>query len=102
MVIKDPIEKVSIMVLGRNDKKSDSYLPIWPEYDLLRLVNNGGKIDETLVNRIMSVLTSGKCTNHSLCYRPFEKHQSFVNNTNLVFGATKNDKFDSWNLKISL
>ena len=48
---------------------------------------------------MMSVLTSGKCTNHSLCYRPFEKYESFINDTNLVFGVTNNNaKFDFRNV----
>ena len=88
-----------IIVLAMNKDKNDSYMLAWPKTDLLKLLNNGEKIDETLVNRIMSVLTSGKCTNHSLCYRPFEKYESFVNDTNLVFGVTNSDQnFDFFNV----
>ena len=87
-----------LYVLGMNKDKNESYMLGWPEPNLLNLLNNGGEIDKTLVNRIMSVLTSGKCTNYSLCYRPFEKYKSLVNDTNLVFGITKNEKFDFWNV----
>jgi len=89
--------------LGMNKDKNDTYLIAWLKSDFLLLLNNGQEIDETLVNRMMSVLTSGKCTNHSLCYRPFEKYESFVNDTNLVFGVTKSyEKFDFWNLNMLL
>jgi len=98
MFIQERGTSNSVYVLGRNKDQSDSYLLDWPQSDLLNLLNKGKKIDETLVNRIMSVLTSGKCTNHSVCYRPFEKYESFVNDTNLVFGVTKNEKFDFGNV----
>jgi len=82
-----------------NKDKNSSYLLAWPHSDLLNLLNKGREIDKILVNRVMSVLTSGKCTNHSLCYRPFEKYESFINDTNLVFGVTKgNEKFNFWNV----
>jgi len=91
--------KNPICVLGMNKDKNDNYLLTWLQPDLLISLNNGRKIDEILVNRMMSVLTSGKCTNQSLCYRPFEKYESFVNDTNLVFGVTKRDeKFNVFNV----
>ena len=43
---------------------------------------------------MVSVLTSGKCTDYSQCYRPFDKYESFVNKTNMVFGITDNAGFN--------
>ena len=98
MMIKEPRSGSVVMVLGKNKDNNNNYLLAWPKSDLLRLLNFRRKIDEILVNRIISVLTSGKCTNHSLCYKPFEEYESFVNYANLIFGVTKNEKFDFWNV----
>ena len=32
------------------------------------------------------------------CYRPFEKYESIVNDTNLAFEVTKNENFYFWNV----
>jgi len=98
MTIKHPYKQDVIVVLGMNKDKNDRYMLGWSESYLLSKLNIGKNIDETLVNRIMSVLTCGKCMNHSLCYRPFEKYERFVNDRNIVFGVTKNAKFDFWNV----
>ena len=103
MTIKDPLTDSLIIVLGMNKDNKGSYMLDWQNLELLKILNIGGtninKFEETLLNRMVSVLTNGKCTNYTQCYRPFEILKNVVNNKDMVFGITNNVEFDFLKLK---
>ena len=88
-----------IVVLARLEKPGFPSVLAWPKSNLIFALNLGRKVDQTLANQMVTVLTSGKCLKYTDCYNPIEQYKRFIKEKFRVFGISHNSKFDFLNLE---
>jgi len=89
------------LVILASHKRPDipSLLLAWPKSDLIKSLNSGRNVDQTLANQMMSVVTNGKCRKYPDCYRPIEHYEVFIKEKFLIFGVAHNSIFDFLDLE---
>jgi len=83
-----------VVYLGKHKNQNNSHLLVWQQPDFIKNLNSGKKIDEKLVNKIVKLLTGGKCIRYTKCYRGIEDYEKFISDKDMVFGITPNLKKD--------